>query len=165
MEGFQPDAGTGVTEEQFQQCRVLRLTAGRESGDPAAQLGCREGGRIDPQVHRTDILLPCVQGVLTEQPYPLLRIEQGHTGLLLGLLVLAWGMAYRGTLAGGWSRALLTQTGQYGSLLLAATCVLGSLIGTRLALKHGAGFVRRVFIFVVLALIVKTAWDTWFRTL
>ncbi|GGJ80167.1 ferric reductase [Deinococcus aquiradiocola] len=53
------------------------------------------------------------------------------TGLLLGLLVLAWGMAYRGTLAGGWSRALLTQTGQYGSLLLAATCVLGSLIGTR----------------------------------
>ena len=54
------------------------------------------------------------------------------TGLLLGLLVLAWGMAYRGTLAGGWSRALLTQTGQFGYLLLAASCVLGSLIGTRL---------------------------------
>lgn len=52
------------------------------------------------------------------------------TGLLLGLLVLAWGMAYRGTLAGGWSRALLTQTGQFGFLLLAASCVLGSLIGT-----------------------------------
>ncbi|MGY2893237.1 ferric reductase [Deinococcus sp. UYEF24] len=54
------------------------------------------------------------------------------TGVLLGLLVLAWGMAYRGTLAGGWSRALLTQTGQFGYLLLAASCVLGSLIGTRL---------------------------------
>ena len=54
------------------------------------------------------------------------------TGLLLGLLVLAWGMGYRGTLAGGWSRALLTQTGQFGYLLLAASCVLGSLIGTRL---------------------------------
>ncbi|WP_407569425.1 hypothetical protein [Deinococcus altitudinis] len=54
------------------------------------------------------------------------------TGMLLGLLVLAWGMAYRGTLAGGWSRALLTQTGQFGYLLLAASCVLGTLIGTRL---------------------------------
>ena len=41
--------------------------------------------------------------------------------------------------------------------------VIGSLIGTRLALKHGAGFVRHVFIFVVLALICKTGYDTWLR--
>jgi uncharacterized membrane protein YfcA len=41
--------------------------------------------------------------------------------------------------------------------------IIGSLIGTRLALKHGAGFVRQVFIFVVLALICKTAYDTWLR--
>jgi len=37
---------------------------------------------------------------------------------------------------------------------------VGSLIGTRLALKHGAGFVRHVCIFVVLALICKAAYDT-----
>ena len=49
------------------------------------------------------------------------------------------------------------------ALAMALANVLGSLIGTRLALRHGAGFVRRVFIFVVLALIVKTAWDTWLR--
>ena len=49
------------------------------------------------------------------------------------------------------------------ALAMALANVVGSLIGTRLALRHGAGFVRRVFIFVVLALIVKTAWDTWLR--
>ena len=49
------------------------------------------------------------------------------------------------------------------ALAMALANVAGSLIGTRLALRHGAGFVRRVFIFVVLALIVKTAWDTWLR--
>lgn len=35
----------------------------------------------------------------------------------------------------------------------------GSWLGTRLALKHGAGFVRNVFILVVSALILKTGWD------
>ena len=49
------------------------------------------------------------------------------------------------------------------ALAMAVANVLGSLIGTRLALKHGAGFVRQVFILVVLALIVKTAYDTWFK--
>jgi len=47
------------------------------------------------------------------------------------------------------------------ALAMAVANVLGSLIGTRLALKHGAGFVRQVFILVVLALIMKTAYDTW----
>lgn len=42
---------------------------------------------------------------------------------------------------------------------LAVTNVIGSLLGTRLALAHGAGFVRAVFIVVVSALIVKTAFD------
>lgn len=50
------------------------------------------------------------------------------------------------------------------ALAMALANVAGSLIGTRLALRHGAGFVRQVFILVVLALICKTAWDTWFRT-
>lgn len=49
------------------------------------------------------------------------------------------------------------------ALAMALANVVGSLIGTRLALKHGAGFVRQVFILVVLALILKTAYDTWFR--
>jgi uncharacterized membrane protein YfcA len=49
------------------------------------------------------------------------------------------------------------------AVAMALANVAGSLIGTRLALRHGAGFVRQVFIFVVLALILKTAWDTWFK--
>jgi uncharacterized membrane protein YfcA len=43
--------------------------------------------------------------------------------------------------------------------VMAVTNVMGSLLGTRLALKHGAGFVRGVFVVVVSALIVKTGWD------
>ncbi|MET0334773.1 MAG: TSUP family transporter, partial [Rhizobacter sp.] len=41
---------------------------------------------------------------------------------------------------------------------MAVANVIGSLLGTRLALKHGAGFVRGVFILVVSALIAKTGW-------
>lgn len=47
------------------------------------------------------------------------------------------------------------------ALAMALANVAGSLIGTRLALRHGAGFVRQVFILVVLALVLKTGWDTW----
>jgi len=47
--------------------------------------------------------------------------------------------------------------------LMAVTNVAGSLLGTRLALKHGAGFVRGVFVIVVGALIIKTGWDAFFR--
>jgi len=43
--------------------------------------------------------------------------------------------------------------------VLAVANVGGSLVGTRLALARGAGFVRVVFIVVVSALIVKTAFD------
>jgi len=43
--------------------------------------------------------------------------------------------------------------------LMAMANVLGSLLGTRLALRRGAGFVRGVFLCVVGALIVKTVWD------
>jgi uncharacterized membrane protein YfcA len=46
------------------------------------------------------------------------------------------------------------------ALTMAIANIVGSLIGTRLALRHGAGFVRQVFIVVVLALIVKTAHDS-----
>lgn len=44
-------------------------------------------------------------------------------------------------------------------VVLAVANIAGSLIGTRLALKHGAGFVRGVFIVVVGALILKTGYD------
>lgn len=47
--------------------------------------------------------------------------------------------------------------------VLAVANVIGSLIGTRLALKHGAGFVRGVFIVVVGALILKTGYDAFWR--
>ena len=42
---------------------------------------------------------------------------------------------------------------------MALTNVVGSLLGTRLALRRGAGFVRGVFVCVVGALIIKTVWD------
>ncbi len=61
---------------------------------------------------------------------------------------------------------LLAVTGhvwwRYG-LAMAAANVIGSLLGTRVALKHGAGFVRAVFIVVVSALILKTAYDAFLR--
>ena len=49
-------------------------------------------------------------------------------------------------------------------LAMAIANVVGSVLGTRLALKHGSGFVRIVFIFVVSALILKTTYDAWIRT-
>lgn len=45
-------------------------------------------------------------------------------------------------------------------LCMAIFNVLGSVIGTHLALRHGSGFVRKVFLMVVSALILKLAWDT-----
>ncbi len=48
------------------------------------------------------------------------------------------------------------------ALTMALANVVGSLLGTRLALQQGAGFVRVVFIGVVSALIVKTGFDAFF---
>lgn len=48
-------------------------------------------------------------------------------------------------------------------LAMAIANVLGSLAGTHLALKHGTGFVRAVFLVVVSALILKTGWDAFGR--
>lgn len=48
-------------------------------------------------------------------------------------------------------------------LVMAVANVAGSQVGSRLALTHGSAFVRRVFIVVVAALIVKTAWDAFGR--
>ena len=46
------------------------------------------------------------------------------------------------------------------ALVMAIFNVLGSIIGTHLALRHGSGFVRKIFLLVVCSLIVKFAWDT-----
>jgi uncharacterized membrane protein YfcA len=45
--------------------------------------------------------------------------------------------------------------------VMAVANVLGSTLGTRLALRHGTGFVRGVFLLVVSALILKTGWDAY----
>jgi hypothetical protein len=45
------------------------------------------------------------------------------------------------------------------ALIMATFNVLGSVIGTHLALRHGSGFVRKIFLIVVSSLIVKFAWD------
>jgi uncharacterized membrane protein YfcA len=55
----------------------------------------------------------------------------------------------------GYSGHLIWQLG----MLMAACQICGSLVGTRLALKHGSGFVRKLFLVVVSLLIVKTAYD------
>ncbi len=49
------------------------------------------------------------------------------------------------------------------TLPLALANVLGSVLGTHMALKHGAGFVRGIFIVVVGALILKTGYDGFLR--
>ena len=49
------------------------------------------------------------------------------------------------------------------ALVMGLSNVVGSLLGTHLALKHGTSFVRGVFIAVVSALILKTGWDAFLR--
>lgn len=49
------------------------------------------------------------------------------------------------------------------ALPLALANIAGSVLGTRLALRHGAGFVRLMFIGVVSALILKTGYDAFLR--
>lgn len=55
----------------------------------------------------------------------------------------------------GYSGHLLWQLG----LLMALCQVAGSLVGTRLAIRHGSVFVRKLFLAVVSLLILKTGYD------
>ena len=55
----------------------------------------------------------------------------------------------------GYSGHLMWELG----LMMAVCQVAGSLVGTRLALRHGSGFVRKLFLVVVSLLIVKTGYD------
>lgn len=48
----------------------------------------------------------------------------------------------------------------YLAAAMALSNVAGSMTGTWLALRHGSGFVRHVFLAVVALLILRFAWDT-----
>lgn len=45
-------------------------------------------------------------------------------------------------------------------LSMAAANIAGAQLGSRLAIRHGAAFIRAAFLFMTLALIGKLAWDT-----
>ena len=47
--------------------------------------------------------------------------------------------------------------------VMAACNLTGSIIGSRMALKHGTGFVRKMFLGVVLVLIARLTYDTFLR--
>ncbi|CAN5871684.1 hypothetical protein BH11PSE12_BH11PSE12_27910 [soil metagenome] len=59
----------------------------------------------------------------------------------------------------GYSGHVLWQMG----LGMAVCGVVGSVAGSRLAIKHGSGFVRKMFLFVAVVLILKTTYDGFFR--
>jgi uncharacterized membrane protein YfcA len=46
------------------------------------------------------------------------------------------------------------------ALVMASCNLAGALIGSRMALRHGVGFVRKMFLGVVMALIAKLSYDT-----
>ena len=58
---------------------------------------------------------------------------------------------------------LATNVWWHLALPLAVANVVGSVLGAHMALKHGTGFVRGIFIFVVSALILKTGYDAFLR--
>ncbi|NEX63505.1 sulfite exporter TauE/SafE family protein [Noviherbaspirillum galbum] len=58
-----------------------------------------------------------------------------------------------------YSGHLLWQVG----LMMAVCNVAGSLVGTRLAIKNGSAFVRKIFLFVVSLLILKTGYDAFLK--
>jgi uncharacterized membrane protein YfcA len=59
----------------------------------------------------------------------------------------------------GYSGHLLWQVGA----MMAVCNVAGSLVGTRLAIRHGSGFVRKIFLVVVSILIAKTSYDAFLK--
>ncbi|MDE2429415.1 MAG: sulfite exporter TauE/SafE family protein, partial [Burkholderiales bacterium] len=47
--------------------------------------------------------------------------------------------------------------------MMAVCGIGGSVLGSHLAIKHGTGFVRKMFLLVVVALICKTSYDGFLR--
>ena len=60
----------------------------------------------------------------------------------------------------GWSGNVMWALG----LAMAVCGVAGSMTGSRLAIKHGSGFVRQFFLCVVVALVLKTSYDAFLKT-
>jgi hypothetical protein len=46
---------------------------------------------------------------------------------------------------------------------MAVANILGSMLGTRMAIRHGSGFVRALFILIVSSLILKTGYDAYIK--
>jgi uncharacterized membrane protein YfcA len=59
----------------------------------------------------------------------------------------------------GYSGHLLWQVG----ILMAGCNIVGSMVGSSLAMRHGSKFVRKIFLFVVMALIIKTTYDAFLK--
>ena len=59
----------------------------------------------------------------------------------------------------GYSGHLIWQIG----IMMAVCNVIGSLVGSRLAIRHGSGFVRKIFLVVVTVLILKTGYDAFIK--
>jgi uncharacterized protein len=59
----------------------------------------------------------------------------------------------------GYSGHLFLQVG----LIMAVCNVVGSVLGSRLAIQHGSGFVRKLFLGVASALILKTSYDAFVK--
>lgn len=59
----------------------------------------------------------------------------------------------------GYSGHIIWQVG----FAMAACGIFGSLAGSRLAIRYGSGFVRKMFLIVVTCLILKTAYDAFLR--
>ena len=98
------------------------------------------------------------------------------TGSFFVFLMVRW-MGYDFLLASASAKLLNTATNLAALILFVSTGhiwwhfvlpmaianVLGSVLGSRMALKHGTGFVRVVFIVVVSALILKTGYSAFFQ--
>jgi uncharacterized membrane protein YfcA len=59
----------------------------------------------------------------------------------------------------GYSGHVLWQVG----ILMAICNVAGALVGTRLAIRHGSRFIRKLFLLALTALILKTLYDSFIR--
>jgi uncharacterized membrane protein YfcA len=59
----------------------------------------------------------------------------------------------------GWSGHVMWLLG----LGMAVCGVLGSVAGSRLAIKYGSGFVRSLFLVVVSVLVMKTSYDAFLK--
>ena len=82
-----------------------------------------------------------------------------------GLIMMASVLLF--TVIGSYAASLVPSATMGGfsvfMMVMAACNLTGSIIGSRMALKHGTGFVRKMFLGVVLVLIARLTYDTFLR--